>query len=883
MISGPHHPDLENRIRGDIRIVKQMHKVLSVHSPAKKLSVAAAEPESLIFTKADLDKKEGRGLHTALGHQIRHFLWRRSSLWRPSGGQTVLPCYGLHKVHLVEEEHEVLEDVERNPEAKAVEDLVRFELDEPSSDRFFLTGANLEERERTDLIQFLKANIKVFAWTPYEMPGIDLNFIRYGLNVLLDARPVKQRGRRFVTKHVDTVIEEVEKLKKTSAITETMDAYIDDMVVKSKEEPDHIRDLTKVFDILKRHKLRLNVAKCTFGVDLGNFLADLVMRRGIEANPKQITVINNLVSPKTAKEVQKLIGIAATLNRFINKSSDKCRPFFKPLCKNIKFSWNEECELALQEFKKYLTQPPLHSTPNEGELLYVYLTVLEHAVSLVLLREVNGEQRPIYFVSKIFTDCQTRAAIKGQVLEDFVAEFSPHAVSPKQGYLVSTRSREKSSTSRPPENQPEPRGPEVTQEPPQISATSSTSRPTKGPEVVSEPLQIDPTTTWKMLNFPTSNNKAKYEAFIAGLRSANKPRIPELYIFSDSKLVVNQVIGKFKAWGHKMAKYLAVAKSLLTDFKAVKIEQVGRDLNSHADALAGLVSVFEGEAGRTIAVEIISALSLERQQKFVLTNHELGPNWMDPIPFVQWEMDIVGVLARAPRNKKFLLATTEYFTKWVEAEPLTQIREMDVIRFIQRNILSSFGIPRAFILDNGTQFIGKKVRNLLEQLKIKFYNSTLSYLQCNGHARASDKTIMNGIKKRLEKAKGKWVEELPNVLWAYRTTSLKATNKMPYSLAFSFETMIPLESSDGQVYTSPPAATDLEVAVLASSLQFAQSEPERSTGHRQNARERVFSNPWRRRTARYRLLGTKGLPYKSFKTKRGSEAGPPYERKVWGA
>ena len=79
------------------------------------------------------------------------------------------------------------------------------------------------------------------------------------------------------------------------------------------------------------------------------------------------------------------------------------------------------------------------------------------------------------------------------------------------------------------------------------------------------------------------------------------------------------------------SKYLAVAKNLLTVFKAVKIEQVGRDLNSHVDALANLSSVFEGEAGRTIAIDIISAPNLEMPQELVLVNTELGLSWMNPI------------------------------------------------------------------------------------------------------------------------------------------------------------------------------------------------------------------------------------------------------------
>ena len=80
-----------------------------------------------------------------------------------------------------------------------------------------------------------------------------------------------------------------------------------------------------------------------------------------------------------------------------------------------------------------------------------------------------------------------------------------------------------------------------------------------------------------------------------GLRSTSKLNIYELHNFSDLKLIVNKVIEKFKAREAKIANYLAIAKTLLTKFKSVKIEQVGRDLNSHADTLVGLASVFKRE------------------------------------------------------------------------------------------------------------------------------------------------------------------------------------------------------------------------------------------------------------------------------------------------
>ena len=127
-----------------------------------------------------------------------------------------------------------------------------------------------------------------------------------------------------------------------------------------------MRDLDEVFAILKEHKLRLNAAKCAFRVSSEKFLGNLVTQRRIKANSEQITTFNDLVSSSTAKEVQKLTRMEAALNRFINKSSNKCHPFFQLLHKIKKKLWNEECELALQQFKEYLTKSPFLSTTDEG-------------------------------------------------------------------------------------------------------------------------------------------------------------------------------------------------------------------------------------------------------------------------------------------------------------------------------------------------------------------------------------------------------------------------------------------------------------------------------------------------------------------------------------
>ena len=118
------------------------------------------------------------------------------------------------------------------------------------------------------------------------------------------------------------------------------------MVVKSRVVSEHVGDLTDIFEILRKHKLRLNASKCSFGVGSGKFLGYMVTHKGIEVNPDHIKVINSLQSPRNPKEVQKLTGMTTVLNRFISRSANRCRPFFLLLHKWKEFEWTEECAVA---------------------------------------------------------------------------------------------------------------------------------------------------------------------------------------------------------------------------------------------------------------------------------------------------------------------------------------------------------------------------------------------------------------------------------------------------------------------------------------------------------------------------------------------------------
>ena len=103
-----------------------------------------------------------------------------------------------------------------------------------------------------------------------------------------------------------------------SQLGKNIEVYIDDMVVKSKVVSKHMGNLGNIFEILRRHKLRLNASKCSFGMGLGKFLGYMVTHCGIEVNPDQINAINSLQPPQNPKEVQRLTGVTTTLNRFFS-------------------------------------------------------------------------------------------------------------------------------------------------------------------------------------------------------------------------------------------------------------------------------------------------------------------------------------------------------------------------------------------------------------------------------------------------------------------------------------------------------------------------------------------------------------------------------------
>ena len=145
---------------------------------------------------------------------------------------------------------------------------------------------------------------------------------------------------------------------------------------------------------------------------------------------------------------------------------------------------------------------------------------------------------------------------------------------------------------------------------------------------------------------------------------------------------------------------------------------------------------------------------------------------------------------------------TDYFTKWVKAESLANSRDMVAKRFVWKNIVTRFGIPYTLISDNGLQFDSKAFKRYCCELGITNRYSTPAYPQGNGQVEAVNKVIVNELKKRLDDAKGKWVDEFPHVLWTYQTTPRRSMGETPFSMTYGAKVVIPLETRFPTLRTS---------------------------------------------------------------------------------
>ncbi|GJV55084.1 reverse transcriptase domain-containing protein [Tanacetum coccineum] len=525
----------------------------------------------------------------------------------------------------------------------------------------------------------------------------------------------------------------------------------------AKEDEEKTAFITKPMDILL-HK----------DTGDGMFLGYKVNAEGLKVCPDKADAVLSLPSPGCLKDVQKLNGKLASLNRFLSKSVEKSLPFFKTLKKCTKksdFQWTQEAEVAFKQMKKLIAELPMLIAPKEKEELIIYLAVAKEAIITVLMKERRGKQLPMYFVSH---------------------QLHPHG---KIGISLAQRKQTAKKD-------------KYIDQRANIGIFyhgSSCIDGSRAGLILTYPKGVEFTYAMRF-RFEATNNEAEYKALIASLQIIEQIGVKNLQANVDSRLVANQSENKTAD---------ALSKIASTSFahlsKQVLIEEL-KEKSIHEKEVLAIVEE-EGKTWMTPICEYLTKEILPKDKKkervvcrkasrYTMINGTLykksflgqwlrcvgplqanyvlreihkrscsmhsGPRsvvakaiqtgyyWStmhtdarklirecndcqvhrpilgnlqqnlfpitSPWPLYKWGIDIAGPFPEGPGKVKFLIVAIDYFTKWIEAKPVATIMGNQVKKFVWDNIVCRFGLPGEKVSDNGKQFRDNPFKDWLRDM-----------------------------------------------------------------------------------------------------------------------------------------------------------------------
>nr|XP_043625708.1 uncharacterized protein LOC122597141 [Erigeron canadensis] len=430
-------------------------------------------------------------------------------------------------------------------------------------------------------------------------------------------------------------------------IGRNLEAYVDDMVIKSKCEEDMLLDIEETLRMLRHINMKLNPKKCSFGVEEGQFLGHVITREGFKADPEKIKDIQSMKALQTLKEVQSLNGKLAALHRFLSKSADRTLSFFQTLMGCLEkqhFKWTEQAQKAFTELKNYICQLPTMTAPEPRETLQMYLAASEETISAVLITKRKGTQQPAHPIQvltdkpikQVLTkpeasgrlakwaielgeheiDFKPRNSIKGQILADFLAEVP----------TVGAKNKRKADSIAKKE-EPEEHESKNTWK---LFTDGASCADGSGAGLILTNPDGQEFSYALRFEFKASNNAAEYEALLAGLRIAKQMKVKHIHACVESQIVAFQVDGTYEAKEPTMKKYLEKVRQIRQSFESFRIQNVSQSRNKIAYALSKLASTSFAHLTKEVLVETLQKSSIE-EEVVVAPVQEEEQTWMTPI------------------------------------------------------------------------------------------------------------------------------------------------------------------------------------------------------------------------------------------------------------
>nr|ABA96125.1 retrotransposon protein, putative, unclassified [Oryza sativa Japonica Group] len=625
-----------------------------------------------------------------------------------------------------------------------------------------------------------------------------------------------------------------------------VEVYIDDVVVKSKEVDDHIADLRKVFERTRKYGLKMNPTKCAFGVSAGKFLGFLVHERGIEVTQRSVNAIKKIQPPENKTELQEMIGKINFVRRFISNLSGRLEPF-TPLLRlkaDQQFTWGAEQQKALDNIKEYLSSPPVLIPPQKGIPFRLYLSASKKSIGSVLIQELEGKERVVFYLSRRLLDAETRYSPVEKLC--LCLYFSCTRL---RHYLLSNECTVicKADVVRYMLSAPILKGRvgkwifSLTE----FDLRYESPKAIKGQAIADFIVEHRDDSIGSVEIVPWTlffDGSAEYEAVLKGLQLLKEVEADTIEIMGDSLLVISQLAGEYECKNDTLMAYNEKCLELRKGFRLVTLKHVSREQNLEANDLAQGASGYKPMV-KDVKVEIatISAddwrydvhqyLSNPSQSasrklrykalKYTLLDDELYYRTIDGVLLKCSSADQAKVAIgevhegicgthQSAHKMKWLLRRTGYFWPTILEDCFRYYKGcQDCQKFgsIQRAPASAmspiikpwpfrgWGIDMIGMINppSSSIFVFDEFVQFANSVGIKLLNSSPYYAQANWQAETSNKSLIKLIKRKISDYSRQWHTRLAEALWSYRIACHGSIQVPPYKLVYRHEAVLPWE------------------------------------------------------------------------------------------
>ena len=602
-------------------------------------------------------------------------------------------------------------------------------------------------------------------------------------------------------------------------------AYLDDLIIYSKNFEDHLKHIHLVLERLAEFGIQIKPSKCKFFMKEVLFLGHIVSRKGIQVNPSKVDTVRKMPPPSTVKEVRSFLGTTGYYRKFIKDYGLIAHPLFELTKKNKKYDWTQECQVSFDTLKKKLCEVPILMHPDHRKRYIIHTDASEKCVGAVLLQEYDGIEKPISYLSYKLNTAQAKySAIEREALAIVTALKKWRIYLYGTEFTVKTDHKPIKSL---------------------FTAQIKSARVQKWAVLLSEfnckieykkgkdnfiadmlsripnpkeECQVESLNDQEMAQKALDSMKNSFilvrqneEKFLKDLISGGKDfsewqkEDPELYsIISDLDNNKNE---NFFVSNRDKRLYHISNKSRFDDEqhiqlvipKSLRLEVIENTHLQHGHfgiekTYANLKTKYYWPGMYKETVKYVENCDLCTKNNLKRIIHPLGELPMPNFPFDIVGIDLVGPFVTSTKGNNYLFTLVDHFSGWCEVYPIPNKEAKTVCDVLFSKIFPRHGVPTTMVSDRGTEFCNSILDNLTKLYHISKIKTSPYHAMSNGTVERFHRELNAILRKFSFSNKIEWEEYIPHVLLACRNTINSRTKHTPFFIMYGRDAKMPLDT-----------------------------------------------------------------------------------------